>query len=424
VLQRAWPLAASWLLTTGELVVVAGVIARLPDAPVQLAAWGVVFAVATIVQAPSSAFLPVSTALSVDRGAYARVWRHALPILIGLTALHALLVLTPLYALVFSGLLGLPPEVVAAARLPLVAMLPWTFGTGARRLMHGPLIRVGFARVAIWGSAVRLGVGATALLVLARGGVLPGAALSAFAVIAGVIAETLLVAWRARALLPRRLPLAAAPGALEVTARRFADLLVPLVGTALLTMGVQVLISGVLARLPRPLESLAVWPVVFSFLVLFQAPGLAYTEVVISLARRAGAARAFARATLLLALVVAAALALALATPLARLWFERAMGLPPSLVSLALGATLVSLAIPPLRVLASHHQGLLVAFGRSRVVFESIVAYLIALALVLFAGVALANVSGATVGALATVVALAAQAAWLSWRARALPVPA
>jgi progressive ankylosis protein len=356
VLQRAWPLAASWLLTTGELVVVAGVIARLPDAPVQLAAWGVVFAVATIIQAPSSAFLPVSTALSIDRVAYAAVWRHALPILIALSAIHAALVLTPLHPLLFAGLLGLPEPVVAAARLPLIALLPWTFGTGARRLLHGPLIRAGYARVAIWGSALRLGVGATLLTLGARAFDLPGATLAASAVIAGVIAETLLVAWRARVLLPRRLPEGPTPAAAPVTRRRFTDLLLPLVGTALLTMGVQVLISGVLSRLPRPLESLAVWPVVFSFLVLFQAPGLAYTEVVISLARRAGAARALARATLALALLVAAALAIALLTPLARLWFGQAMGLPPALAAMAIGATLLSFAIPPLRVLASHRH--------------------------------------------------------------------
>ena len=423
MLRREWPLAASWLLTTAELVVVAGVIARLPDASVQLAAWGVVFAVATIVQAPSSAFLPVSTALSVDRGAYGRVWGHALPILIALTAVHALLVLTPLYGLVFGTLLGLPADVLAAARTPLALMIPWTFGTGARRLMHGPLIRVGYARVAIWGSAVRLGVGAALLLVGVRAGGVPGAALAAGGVIAGVLTETLLVALSARALLPRRLPLGPTPGAVEVDRRRFTDLLLPLVGTALLTMGVQVLIAAVLARLPRPLESLAVWPVVFSFLVLFQAPGLAYTEVVISVARRSGAARALRRATALLAVGVALALALALATPLARLWFERVMGLPPALASLALAATLVSFAIPPLRVLASHHQGVLVAFGRSRVVFESIVAYLIALALVLAIGATVVTVPGATVGAVATAVALAAQTAWLARRARGL-IPA
>src|SRR5690606_39011724 len=70
-LRQWWPLAGGWLLMTAELTVFAAIVARMPDPTVQLAAWGVVFAVSTLVQAPSTALLPTATALARDRRTFA-----------------------------------------------------------------------------------------------------------------------------------------------------------------------------------------------------------------------------------------------------------------------------------------------------------------------------------------------------------------
>jgi hypothetical protein len=420
VTRRWWPLAASWLLMTGELVIAAAVVARLPDPDVQLAAWGVVFAIITVIQAPSNAFLPVSTALSTDQWTFRRLGRYVLAVLATLTTLHVLLAATPLYDLVLGAGLRLPAEVLEAARWPLIAMILWSPGTGYRRYLHGALIRVGFSRVTIWGAGLRLGVGITVLAVGAATLPLPGALLAACGIIAGVVSETVFVRWRAAVLLPQRLaPGGSAEGAggRRLGARRFAGFYTPLVLTALLTMGVQIIVTGFLGRMPQALASLAVWPVVSSFLILWQAPAFAYTEVVISLQQRFGAAAALWRVTGWTAGLLTLGLGVGVATPIAGAWFDAVMGLSPVLTEMALLTTLWLLPVPALRMVHSHVQGVLVATGRTRAVFESVVVFLIVVVVVLTAGVAVGTITGAYVGALATTLGLVAQTAWLAARA-------
>lgn len=416
--RRWWPLATSWLLMTGELVIAAAVVARLPDPDVQLAAWGVVFAVITVIQAPSNAFLPASTALSTDRAAFRRLGRYVAVVLATLTTLHVLLATTPLYGLVLGTWLGLPDEVLAAVRWPLIAMIAWSPGTGYRRYLHGALIRLGFSRVTIWGAGIRLGVGISVLMVGAATLPLPGALLAACGIIAGVVSETVFVRWRAAVLLPHHLPQESSAGdGRRLNPRRFAHFYTPLVLTALLTMGVQIVVTGFLGRMPMALASLAVWPVVSSFLILWQAPAFAYTEVVISVQGRPGAAAALWRVTWWSVAALTLGLGVAVATPLAAAWFDAVMGLSPALTEMALFTTVWLLAVPALRMVHSHLQGVLVATARTRAVFESVVVFLLVVVAVLAGGVVVGTTAGAYVGALATTLGLLAQTAWLAARA-------
>jgi hypothetical protein len=437
VLRRWAPLAASWVLMTGELVAVAAVVARLPDPEVQLAAWGVVFVVSIVIQAPSSALLPASTALATTRAALARLGVYAAVVLAALTGVHALLALTPLYGLLLGDVMRLPPEVMAAAHWPLVAMIPWSFGTGTRRLLHGPLIRVGFGRVVILGALVRLGTGLTVLLLgvapwpplAALRPEAPGALLAALAVIGGVLAELAFVRWRAAVVLPRHLPAGTDPEGVPlrasvVSARRFSAFYTPLMLTALLTMLVQTLVTSVMGRMPRPLESLAVWPVVTSFLQLWQGPAYGYTEAVISLHARRGGEVILRRMMVVLAAAFTVAFVVSATTPLARLWFVGVMGLPPGLVETALVATLWAVAVPGLRIVHSTFQGILVVTGQTRVVLESVIVFLVVVAAALAVAVASGAMTGASAGTLATALGLAAQSLWMIVRTRAAATPA
>lgn len=405
---------------TAELVVVVAVIARMPAAELQLAAWGVVFAIATVVQAPAQALLPTSTALAHDAAAFRRLRGYAWAVLLAVSALHLALVVTPAYDALLGGAMGLPPEVRAAARLPLLLMLPWAFGTGYRRFLQGAIIRVGFAGVVIRGTVVRLAVGVPLLLVGLFTQALPGAQVAAAGVIAGVLSELVYVRWRAAALLPRHLGAAAAGSADELAPRRFVAFFWPLVVLALLTMVVQALVTAVLARMPLPLASLAVWPAAFGFLVLWQSPALAYTEAVISLLRRPAAVPALRRFTWTLAALLTVGLGLAVATPLADVWFGRVMGLPDDLRAMAGVATLLALALPGLRVVQSWYQGVIVAAQRTRGISESVVVFLLVVAAGLGVGVAWAGPAGAYVGTVAMVAGVAAQTIWLAWRAAPL----
>lgn len=417
VARTAAPLAASWVFMTAELVMIAAVVARLPEPELQLAAWGVAFALSTLVQSASTVLLPTSTALAHDGATYRRLRRFAWVVLAGLTSLHALVALTPLYALVADRAMGLPPEVAAAGRTALIVMLPWTIGTGYRRFLQGVMIRYGRSSVVIWGTLVRLATGAAVLAAGAALGALPGAQLAAVAIIAAVLAEMTYTQVRAAPVVRRHLPPGAEP-ARPLTFARFFAFFAPLVVMTLLSTLVMTLVTTALGRMPSPLASLAVWPVLFGLLMMFQSPGFAYTEVVIALLRRPGAVPVLRRFTGALALGTTLALLLVALTPLARLWFVHVAGLPEPLADLARVGLLGAAAVPGLRVALSWYQGAIMFGERTRGIMASVLAYLGVAAAVLAGGAVWGGAPGVLVGVAALTLAMAAQAAWLAVWAR------
>lgn len=414
--RQWWPLAAGWLLMTAELTVFAAIVARMPDPALQLAAWGVVFAISTLVQSPSTALLPTSTAMARDRRTFARLSRYALTVIAALTGLHALVALTPLYGVVVSGAMGVPAEVAEAVRPALIIMLPWTFGTGARRFLQGVMIRFGHARVVILGSLLRLGLGTTVMLLGTAFDWLPGAQLAATAIIVGVLSELAYNRVRFAQVMPHKLP-QVDERAPELDFRRFFVFFTPLVLMTVLTMVVQTLVTVVLGRMPLPLESLAVWPVLFSFIVILQSPGMAYTEVVISLLERPGAARLLRRVTWVATAALTLMLVLVAATPLAQLWFRGVAGLSAPLADLAVFGLWLGLAVPGLRLVTSWYQGVIIHGQRTGGILESVLVFLATAAVLLGGGVIWGGATGLYVGMVGTTIAMAAQAAWLAFRA-------
>ena len=60
-------------------------------------------------------------------------------------------------------------------------------------------------------------------------------------------------------------------------------------------LAVQPIGSAALSRMPRALESLAVWPVVSGLMFMLRCPGHAYQEVVVALSDSVGAVRPLKR---------------------------------------------------------------------------------------------------------------------------------
>lgn len=402
---------------TSELVMITAVVARLPDPELQLAAWGVAFAISILVQSSSTVLLPTSTALAHDGATYRRLRRYAWIVLGALTSLHALVALTPLYGLVIDRAMGIPPEVSAAGRVALIVMLPWTVGTGYRRFLQGVMIRNGRSSVVIWGTLVRLATGATVLAVGSAFDLLPGAQLAAVAIIAAVLSEMTYTQVRAVPVVRRYLPPGPEPER-PLTFARFFGFFAPLVVMVLLSTLVMTLVTVGLGRMPSPLASLAVWPVLFGLLMMLQSPGFAYTEVVISLLRRPGAVPVLRRFTVGLVVGTTLALLVVALTPLARLWFLHVAGLPEPLAELARFGLVGAAAVPALRVVLSWYQGAIMFGERTRGIMASVVAYLGVAAAVLIGGAAWGGAPGIYVGVAALTLAMAAQAVWLALWAR------
>lgn len=414
-----WPLALSWLLMTVELPITGAVIPRLPLPEVNLAAWGVVFNLAVTIQAPGTMLLAASTALVRDGASYRRLGRITVWILSGLTLIHLLIAFTPLYDLVFRNWLGLPPEVADAARLPVMITSPWSAATGSRRFFHGILIRYGHSRAVITGTGVRLGLG---LAILGTGlaiGSVPGAVLTGVALSCATVAEAVYAFIRARPVIREEVLAQDSSGPL-FTYPGFVRFYNPLVATMLLSLSTVTLISAAIARMPDSLASLAAWPVAFGFLHFWQSPAYGFQEVVISLLRRRDALAVLSQVTRAMTAGLTLLLLVVGVTPLARLWFEHGAALSPELADLARSTLLLGLLIPALRAMQSFLQGAIVYGGSTRSMLESVVVFVLVTSTVLLAGIQLATHKGIYVGMVAYVLGMAAQTAWLAWRAGSL----
>lgn len=412
-----WPLAFSWLLMSLEIPVISAVIARLVNPEINLAAFGgVVYPISLIIEAPVIMLLSASTALSQHRQAYHRM-RQFMMILSGVsTAVHILIAFTPLYYVVVVRLIGVPAEVVEPARIGLMIMVPWSWAIGYRRFQQGVMIRFGYSRAVGVGTIVRLVAGGSTLWFGFHVHSFPGVIVGAAAQIIGVVSEAVFAGWRIRAV--TRHELKDSPGGEALTWRVMVNFCVPLILNSFILMVWQPIGSAALSRMPNPLMSLAVWPVVSGLSFLLRSPGIAMNEVVVALLDRKGSSHSLLRFSRWLAIATSALHLLLVATPLAFLYFNRLSALPSDLANVAKVGFWLALPLPALSVFQSWFQGKILFSKQTRGVPESVVVFLAAVLMFLAVGVLWGKFAGLYVNMTGFVLANLAQMGWLYYRSR------
>jgi len=413
-----WPLALSWLLMAAEGPTLAAVAARLPNPEINLAAFGgIVYPLALIIEAPIIMLLSASTALSRDSDSYYKLKRYMMIMGGVLTAVHALVAFTPLYDLVVVQLIRPPAEIVEPARLGLMILVPWSWAIGYRRFKQGVLIRFGHSRSVGLGSLVRLTADGIVLAVGYMIGTIPGTVVAAAALSVGVVSEAIFAGLRARGVIENQLREA---GSVDetLTLHSFVDFYTPLAMTSLLRLLAEPLSSAALSRMPRALDSLAVWSIVSGFIFLLRSFGMAYSEVVIALLDEPRSSRSLRRFMILLTGAVSLMLLIVAATPLSTIWFERITGLRPELAAFSSRGLWVALLMPGINVLQSWYQGLLVFSRRTRAITEAVAIYLVISSALLLTGAVTDRVAGLYVGLAAISIGRLMQTVWLWHRSR------
>lgn len=395
---------------------ISAVVARLVDPKINLAAFGgVVFPIALVVEAPIVMLLGASTALCKDHAAYRRVQSFMRWSAGALTALHALIVFTPLYGFVVETLIDAPAEVVGPARIGLAIMTPWTWAIAYRRFNQGVLIRFGRSRAVGAGTVVRLAAGGAVLAAGYSLGSVPGIVVAAVAMDAGVFAEALFVWRRVRPVVRDRLAPGVSAGA-ALSLRAFLAFYVPLSLTSVISLMASPLGSAAMSRMPNALESLAAWPVVTGLSFMFRSFGFAYNEVVLALIDEPGSMERLRRFALLVAAATSAGLLVLLVPVVGGLWFRGVTGLSENLATIAQRSLWFALPLPALSVLQSWLQGMIVHGRSTRSITEAVGLSLLAMTAVLVSGVALGGITGLYVGVAALMVGDTLRTGWLFLR--------
>ncbi|MBI9045247.1 MAG: hypothetical protein JEZ06_12225 [Anaerolineaceae bacterium] len=417
ILKIWWPLAASWLLMSFEGPLISAVMARLQFPEISLASYGgVVFPLALIIEAPIIMLLPATTALCKDYRSYKKIRKFMMLLSAALTLLHILIAFTPVYYWVVEGLLGAPQEIVEPSRIGLMLMLPWTWAIAYRRFNQGVMIRYGHSNVVMETTISRL---ITLVLILAAGFLISGFS----GIVVGTLAQAVAVTVegiysgiRVRTMVQNEVK--TAPEAEELTWRHFFDFYIPLVLTSLLNFLGQPIGSAAISRMPNPVESLAVWSVLSSFLFLLRSVGIAYNEVVVAQLDEKWSSYNLRKFTVLLVSTLSIIAFVSAATPLSLVWFKNVTALSIDLARMARQALWLAIPLPAMSVLQSWFQGALLYGRKTRGVSESVVIFLATFVLVMFMGVAVGTIKGVYVSAAAYTIATLIQNGWMWYRSR------
>jgi hypothetical protein len=418
------PLAFTWLMMATEGPFLAAVIARLPDPKLNLAAYGVAFSLALIVEAPIIMILSAATALVRDRESYRRMRNFTSALNAAITLGMALLLVPPVFNVVAQGLIGLPPEVAQRTHIATLLLLPWPATIGFRRFYQGVLIRHGLTRRVAYGTVLRLAAMAATAMTLFRNPDLEGAWVGTAALSIGVTLEALVSRAMAHRTVATLLAEDTGPGTEPTSYRSIAAFYYPLALTSLLTLGLHPVVTFFVGHSRAALESLAVLPMVFSLVFVFRALGLAFQEVGIALiGDRFEGYRVLRRFAITLGVSVVGALALIAWTPLADVWFHRVSGLSLDLTRFALVPTRILVIIPGLTVLLSFQRAMMVSLKATSRVTWATAAEVVGAITILAVGVFAADAVGAVVAAIALLVGRIAANLYLLPPLRGLPAP-
>ena len=340
------PLAGTWLMMAAEGPYLAAIIARLDRPTENLAAFGVAFALAIIIEAPVIMLMAASTALVTDAASYAALRRFTYTLAAALTLVQVVAVLPPVFDWLALSLIGLPPDVARLTHHGLAIMLPWPIAIGYRRFRQGLLIRRRLTRLVTCGTAVRLAAMSAAALAAARVPQLEGVHVGTIALATGVVVEAVASRIMTRGVVAELLEgthrgaaadTGAAGAAAALTMPAIFRFYLPLAMTSLLAMAVQPAVTFFVGQSRSALESLAVLPVIHGLTFLFRALGLSFQEVGIALfGDRWEQYRPIRNFGWMLAAFAAGGLGLIVFTPLAAVWFEDVSGLSPELAAFAL----------------------------------------------------------------------------------------
>jgi len=353
-----WPLALTWLMMAIEGPFLAAVIARMGESATNLAAYGIAYAFGLITEAPVIMLLSASTRLARGRSDYLRLRSFSLSLCAAVTLMLILLLTPVVFTPLTNTLLGLSDEIASHVYQALLLLLPWPAAIGMRRFYQGVLIAHHQPGLVAAGTMVRLLIMSTTAFTLWTLDSLAGASLGACALSAGVVAEAVATRWLAR----RAIALSLRDVDEDVVMSSYGALsrfYLPLAMTPLIGLSIHPVVTFFLGHSYKPLESLAIMPVLYALTFLFRALGLSFPEVAIATLKDGEQNRAVIRKfALYLSLALGGGLSLIAFTPLNIFWFATLSGLP---------VELVQLAIPPLQILALF-PALTVAIGYQRAI--------------------------------------------------------
>jgi len=339
----------------------AALIARSTEPKFNLAAYGVAYSLALIIEAPIIMIMSASIALVKNSQSFYKL-RNFTYSANGIITLLMLIVTTPpIFYFITERLIGLPGEVSRLTHIATVILIPWPGAIGYRRFHQGLLIKNNLTRRVAYGTIVRLLSMSICATLLFFSGIVEGVIVGATSLSFAVIMEAIAIRFMVQSTI-KKIKSDDAISTQSLTYKEIYKFYYPLALTSLIGLGVQPLVTFFVGQSRMSLESLAILPVVTSFVFIFRALGLSYQEVIIALmGENKEGLKPLLKFAMYLSGILVSVLALFAFTPLSDFWFFTVSGLSESLSRFAQLPLMIMFFFPALTVLISIQRGILVS---------------------------------------------------------------
>jgi hypothetical protein len=389
------PLAATWLMMSAEGPYLAAIIARLANEKYNLAAFGIAYSFGLMLEAPIIMLLSASIAIVKNKYSYEKMLKFTHILNFGITLGMLTLIYPKIFFFLTVNLMGLKTEIAKITHLSTIFLLPWPAAIGYRRFFQGILIKYGKTNKVAIGTIVRLSAMSVTALVLFTSK-LHGACIATISLSIGVSCEALATRIMVHGLIKE-----VKKGHHEESTEKikFGEIIhfyYPLALTPVIALTAQPLVTFFIGKSNHAIESLAVLPVVSSFIFIFRSLGLSYHEVAVALMgekfKNYIKIRNFA---IFIGLFSFISLTIIIFTPLIHIWLKTISGLTDELADFAILPMKIMAITPVLSVLISFQRAILVLGKQTVYVSIGTMIEVIGIFTVLFTMIKFTLVSGA-----------------------------
>ena len=344
IIKFWFPLALMWIVMAMELPVINSFVARMPNPKENLAIFGIIFSLALIIEGPIIQMLSAATAIATHYNNYKKLLNFMHAAAVFLTLIHLICSVPFIFNLIAINLLNIDPQLVPSAGKAFMLMIPWTASIGYRRMWQGVLIQNGRTAAVTLSMILRMTVTCSAVIASFHIGVLSGAAAASLSLTLGVMGGALFAGLFARKTV-------AAMKRTEtvyktVTYKKLIIFYIPLALTSFITMANRPILTAGISRALDPLESLAIWPVIISFMFLFQGFPLSFQEAAISLLGNKDNTPKLRKFVTALSFFTFLFYAMVIFSPLKNLLLKNIMGLSDELINLAVLPLIILMILP------------------------------------------------------------------------------
>ncbi|MHB8906202.1 MAG: hypothetical protein ACYC4T_11430 [Melioribacteraceae bacterium] len=359
------PLSATWLMMSVEGPFLTALIARMSNPEYNLAAYGVAFAFALIIESPVIMMMSASVALVRNEYSFYKLRNFVYSVNLLITLFIIILIIPSVFYFFTIELMNLPPEVAMLTHKAVILLIPWPAAIGYRRFYQGIMISGNATRRVAYGTIIRMSSMFFVAVMLIPFSKLDGVVIGASALSAGVVMEALASRIMANKFIKNVKLNLTNDSSTNLSYKEIVKFYYPLALTSFISLGIQPIVIFSMGQSSRALESLAVLPVLNSLVFFFRSFGLSFQEVGIALMgenRSYYKLRSFA---FVLGIAVVIGLGLISFTPLSDIWFQKVAGLSVQLSEFSKFPLMLYTIFPATTVLINLQRAILVYFRKT-----------------------------------------------------------